>query len=331
VAVPRFYEKVYSGVKAGVESSPPMKQKIFNWSIGVGGKVSKLVMYNKPIPPLLKAQRKIADKLVFSKLQERMGGKLRFFVSGGAPLAKEIAEFFHAAGIHILEGYGLTETSPVLSCNRPDDFRFGSVGKPLDSVTIKINEDDGEILAKGPNVMQGYYNLPEETKQALDDEGWFHTGDVGEFDEDGYLKITDRLKDLIKTSGGKYVAPQHVEGLLIQNKYVEQINVIGDRRKYCTALIVPSFPILEEYAKENGIDFKDHKELVENPKIVKLLEGAVAEVNKGLPSYETIKQIRLLPEEFSQENNMLTPSMKIKRKVVNKVYGELIESMYPKD
>ena len=330
-SVPRFYEKVFSTVKAGVDSSPPARQKIFHWAVGVGEKVSKRTMMKQSVPPFLAFKYKIATKLVFSKLQERMGGRLKFFASGGAPLAKEIAEFFHAAGILILEGYGLSETTPVLTVNSPNDFRFGTVGKTLESVTVKIQDGDGEILAKGPNIMKGYYNLPEQTKEVLDDDGWFHTGDVGEFDEDGFLRITDRLKDLIKTSGGKYVAPQHIEGLLIQNKWIEQANVIGDRRKYCTALVVPSFDNLEKWAEEKGIEFKTREDLVANPEVVKLLEGVVVELNKTLPSYETIKQIRLLSEEFTQENDMLTPTLKVRRKIVNKKFADLIDSMYPKD
>ena len=331
VSVPRFYEKVFSTVKAGVEASPPARQKIFNWAIGVGGQVSKRIMYKQSIPPLLNFQKKLAHKLVFSKLEERMGGKLKFFVSGGAPLAKEIAEFFHAAGILVLEGYGLTETAPILTCNRPDEFRFGTVGKIIPSVQLKLSESDHEILAKGPNIMQGYYNLPEETKAAIDEEGWFHTGDVGEWDADGFLRITDRLKDLIKTSGGKYVAPQHIEGILIQDNFVEQACVIGDRRKYCTVLIVPSFDQLEKWAQENNIAFKDRKELIEKPEVVKLIKKALDNVNKELPSYESIKDFRILPEEFSQENNMLTPTLKVRRKIVNKTYEKLIDSMYPPD
>jgi long-chain acyl-CoA synthetase len=288
-------------------------------------------MHKQPIPPLLKTQQKIANKLVFSKLQERMGGRLKFFVSGGAPLAKEIAEFFHAAGILILEGYGLTETSPVLTCNTPENFRFGTVGKIIPSVQIKLSEPDHEILAKGPNVMLGYYNLPEETKAAIDEDGWFHTGDVGEWDADGFLKITDRLKDLIKTSGGKYVAPQHIEGMLIQDKFVEQACVIGDRRKYCTVLIVPSFDQLEKWAQDNGIKYTDRKDIISKPEVVKLIKKAMDEVNKDLASYESIKDFRILPEEFTQENNMITPTLKVRRKIVNKFYADLIDSMYPKE
>jgi len=330
-SVPRFYEKVYSTVKSGVEQSPPAKQKIFHWAVSVGEKVSKRKMYKKSIPPFLAAKYKIAEKLVFSKLQERMGGRLKFFVSGGAPLAKEIAEFFHAAGILILEGYGLTETSPVLTTNRPDDYRFGTVGKPLRSVEIRLSDGDKEILARGPNIMKGYYKLPDQTAEVLEDDGWFHTGDVGEWDPDGFLKVTDRLKDLIKTSGGKYVAPQHLEGLLIQDRFIEQVNVVGDKRKYCTALIVPNFDQLEQWAGEQGIQWKDRKELVSKQEVYDLIKKSVQNVNKNLPSYETIKDFRLLPEEFTQENNMLTPTMKVKRKVVNQVYADLIESMYPKE
>lgn len=330
-AVPRFYEKVFSSIKANVAASPPAKQKIFNWAISVGGKVSQRVQNKQSIPPLLNMQYKIASKLVFNQLKEKMGGRLKFFCSGGAPLAKEIAEFFHSAGILILEGYGLTETAPILTMNVPNDFRLGTVGKPLPSVEIKLSEPDHEILARGPNIMKGYYNLPEQTREVLEPDGWFHTGDVGEWTEDGFLRITDRLKDLIKTSGGKYVAPQHAEGLLVQNQFIEQACVIGDRRKYCTVLIVPAFEQLQKWADEKGIKYKDRKDLISKPEVIKLIGEAVEAVNKTLPSYETLKRFTLLPEEFSQENNMLTPTLKVRRKIVTKVYEKEIEAMYPPD
>jgi len=330
-AVPRLYEKVYSTIKANVAAGPPLKQKIFAWAIGVGGQVSKKLQDKQPIPPLLQAQYKVAEKLVFNQLKEKLGGKLRFFSSGGAPLAKEIAEFFHSAGILILQGYGLTETAPVLTMSTPRDFKHGSVGKPAPSVQIRLNPGDNEILAKGPNIMKGYYNKPDKTKEVIDEEGWFHTGDVGEWDNEGFLFITDRLKDLIKTSGGKYVAPQHIEGLMIQNPFVEQVCVIGDKRKYCTALIVPNFDRLAQWADDKEIKYKDNKDLISKREIIKLLGDAVKEVNKTLPSYETLKHFTLLAEEFSQENTMLTATLKVRRKNVNSYYKKEIDSMYTSD
>lgn len=330
-AVPRFYEKVYGTIKSNVASGPKAKQKIFNWAIGVGGQVSKKLQAKEPIPPVLNVQYKVAEKLVFNQIKEKMGGKLRFFSSGGAPLAQEIAEFFHSAGILILQGYGLSETSPVLTMSTPRDFKHGTVGKPIPSVQIRLNPGDNEILAKGPNIMKGYFNKPDKTKEVIDDDGWFHTGDVGEWDNDGFLRITDRLKDLIKTSGGKYVAPQHIEGLLIQNSFIEQVCVIGDRRKYCTALIVPNFERLTKWADEKGVKYSDRKDLISKKEVKKLLDDAVNDVNKSLPSYETLKQFTLLPEEFSQENAMLTATLKVRRKIVTKFYEKEINAMYTSD
>ncbi|MBU4178877.1 MAG: long-chain fatty acid--CoA ligase, partial [Actinobacteria bacterium] len=260
VSVPRLYEKVHAGVLANVESESEFKQKVFKWAVGVGGEASKLKVNHKPIPFGLKVKHKIANKLVFSKIYEKMGGRLRFFVSGGAPLAKEIAEFFNAMGILILEGYGLTETSPIITCNLPDAVRFGSVGRVIPEVEAKIAED-GEILARGPNIMKGYWNRPEETAEALEG-GWFHTGDIGHFDDDEFLHITDRKKDLIVTAGGKNVAPQNIENTLKLNKYIEQVCVLGDKRKYLSALIVPSFDELEAWAGSEGITFDEGSELL---------------------------------------------------------------------
>ncbi len=326
VSVPRLYEKVHAGVLANVESESEFKQKVFKWAVGVGGEVSKLTVNHKPIPFGLKIKHKIADKLVFSKIYEKMGGRLRFFVSGGAPLAKEIAEFFNAMGILILEGYGLTETSPILTCNLPDALRFGSVGRTIPDVEIKI-ADDGEILARGPNIMKGYWNRPEETAEALEG-GWFHTGDIGHFDDDRFLHITDRKKDLIVTAGGKNVAPQNIENTLKLNKYIEQVCVIGDKRKYLSALIVPSFDELEAWARREGLAFDECADLLTDDRVDKLYRDILAQALVEFDRHERIVKFTLLSEEMTEASGLLTPTLKVKRKVVTDRYGEHIEQMY---
>ncbi|MCJ7653202.1 MAG: long-chain fatty acid--CoA ligase [Actinobacteria bacterium] len=326
VSVPRLYEKVHAGVLANVEGEPPIKQKIFRWAVGVGSEVSKLITSHKPIPAGLKFKYNIANKLVFSKIYEKMGGRLRFFFSGGAPLAKEIAEFFHAMGITILEGYGLTETSPVLTVNRPEALRFGSVGQPIPEVEIKI-AGDGEILAKGPNVMRGYFNKPEATAEVLVD-GWFHTGDIGHMDKDNYLHITDRKKDLIVTAGGKNIAPQNIENQLKLDKYIEQVCVLGDKRKYLSALIVPNFEALEDWAKKEGIAFKDRMDLVMNEKVNKLYRERIDGQLKEFDRHEGITKFTLLPQEMTEDDGFLTPTLKVKRKEVSQAFANDIDKMY---
>ena len=326
VSVPRLYEKVHAGVLANVGSESEFKQKAFKWAVGVGGEVSKLTVNHKPIPFGLKIKHKIANKLVFSKIYEKMGGRLRFFVSGGAPLAKEIAEFFHAMGILILEGYGLTETSPVITCNLPGAVRFGTVGHPIPDVDVKI-APDGEILAKGPNIMKGYWNRPEETAEALEG-GWLHTGDIGHFDDDGFLHITDRKKDLIVTAGGKNVAPQNIENTLKLNKYIDQVCVIGDRRKYLSALIVPSFDELEAWANNEGIVFDARVALLTDDRVDKLYRDILAQALVEFDRHERVVKFTLLPEEMTEASGLLTPTLKVKRKVVTDRFGEDIDKMY---
>jgi long-chain acyl-CoA synthetase len=329
VSVPRLYEKIHAGVLANIESEPPVKQKIFHWAVTVGRKVSQLEVNHKHVPALLNVKYKIANKLVFSKIYEKMGGRLRFFFSGGAPLAQEIAEFFHAMGIVILEGFGLTETSPVLTVNRPDALRFGSVGQPLPGVEIKIAED-GEILAKGPNVMKGYWNRPEETAEALEG-GWFHTGDVGHLDEDNFLFITDRKKDLIVTAGGKNIAPQNIENTLKLDKYIEQVAVIGDKRKFISALIVPTWPELEAWAKEKGIDTSDRNALCADERVNKMMKERVDSALHDFDRHERVTKFVLLPEEMTEDSGLLTPTLKVKRKEVARVFSPEIEGMYDND
>jgi long-chain acyl-CoA synthetase len=326
-SVPRLYEKMHARVLTTVESGTALKKKLFYWGLGVGGEVSKLIIAKKEVTGSLKLRYTIADKLVFEKLRARMGDRLRFFISGGAPLAREIAEFFHAAGILILEGYGLTETTPVISANRPDAYKLGSVGQPLPNVEVKI-APDGEILVKGPSVMKGYYNRPEETREVLSEDGWFATGDIGYLDQDNFLYITDRKKDIIVTAGGKNIAPQNIENLLKLNRFIEQVCLIGDKRKYLTALIVPSFPELEDFAKENGVPADDRGRLLGHPRIQRVFQEAVDEANAQLARYESIKRFTVLPVEFSQATGELTPTLKVKRKVVGVKYKDQIDRMY---
>ncbi|MEW6444271.1 MAG: long-chain fatty acid--CoA ligase [bacterium] len=326
-SVPRLYEKMHARLLHLVESGPATRKRLFYWSLGVGHEVSQRLSARKEILPGLRLKHALADQLVFSKLRARMGGRLRFFVSGGAPLAREIAEFFHAASIPILEGYGLTETAPVISANRPDNFKLGSVGQPLPNVEVKI-APDGEILTRGPNVMRGYYNRPQETREVLSEHGWFATGDIGYLDQDHFLYITDRKKDIIVTAGGKNIAPQNLENLLKLNPFIEQVCVIGDRQKYLTALIAPNFPEVESYAANRGIAWEERARLIEHPEIAKLFQDAVDEVNAQLARYETIKKFTVIPNEFSEDTGELTPTLKVKRRVVGEKYKDLIERMY---
>jgi long-chain acyl-CoA synthetase len=326
-SVPRLFEKIYGRVMDSLEEGSPIKKKLFFWAIGVGKKVTEFKQRNKPIPAGLKLKNGIATKLVFSKLQERVGGRIRFFVSGGAPLSKEIGEFFTAAGLLILEGYGLTETSPVITVNHLDKFRFGSVGFPLQNVEVKIAED-GEILTRGPHVMKGYYKNEAATREAIGDEGWFHTGDIGHIDEDGMLVITDRKKNIIVTAGGKNIAPQYIENMLINSRYIEQAVVLGDKRKFCSALLVPNMELLKKFAEENGLTSLSNDELLTNPQVIRLIGKEIDEVSTDLASYETIKKFALIDHAFTIESGELTPTLKVKRNIVEKGYKEIIDGFY---
>jgi long-chain acyl-CoA synthetase len=326
VGVPRLFEKVYAAVMDNVLASPPLKRKIFFWATKVGREFGQKTLRGESIPKFLEFKRKIAHKLVFSKIIAKTGGRIRFFVSGAAPLSKDIAELFYAMGLIVLEGYGLTETSPVISVNTLDKIKFGSVGPPIPDVKVKI-ANDGEILARGPNIMKGYYNLEDETKEAIKD-GWFYTGDIGHLDEDGFIVITDRKKDIIVTAGGKNVAPQPIENSLKTNSYVSDVLVIGDRRKFMSALVVPNFEKLEEYAKFNDIPYKDKQDLIKDEDIVKFLEAEIDRATPNLASYEKIKKIALLDREFTIADGEITPTFKIKRNVVEKKYKDLIDALY---
>jgi len=326
-AVPRFYEKVYGKVIDNISTSSKIRQKLFWWAIEVGKKVESRKIDNLSRGPMLSTRLKVAQKLVFTKLQEKVGGRLRFFVSGGAPLSKEIAEFFKAAGIYILEGYGLTETSPVIAINPLSRCKVGTVGPKIPNIEVKI-APDGEILTRGPHIMQGYFKDEAATREVIDAEGWFHTGDIGMVDEEGYITITDRKKNILVTSGGKNVAPQPMENVLVTSKWIEQIVVIGDKRKFVSAIVVPAFMNLENWAKENNLTYTDRNELINLPAVKELYDRVIAESMEGFAQFEKVKKYILLPNEFTIESGELTPSLKVKRSVVEKRYSDLIESMY---
>jgi long-chain acyl-CoA synthetase len=326
VSVPRVFEKIYTKVMDQVLASPSLRRKIFFWALKVGKAFGALKLAGKPIPGGLVFRHKIAAKLVFSKIIAKTGGRVRFFVSGGAPLSKDIAEFFYAIGLTILEGYGLTETSPVISINTFEHIRMGTVGKVIPGVEVKL-APDGEILAKGPNIMKGYYKKEAETREVFEN-GWFKTGDIGRFDADGFLVITDRKKDLIVTSGGKNIAPQPIENMLKTSPYIGNGVVLGDRRRFISALIVPNFEKLEEYARQKAIVFSNPEDLVRNPLIVKFLESEVDRVTPLLASYEKVKKILVLARDFDIERGEITPSLKVRRANVTAGYQAEIEAMY---
>ena len=327
--VPRIFEKVYGGFMAKSRAGGPVKWKLVNWALGVGIAASREIQAGRQPSGLLGVQYKLADKLVFSKLRERFGGNLRWFISGSAPLSRELAEFFHAAGMLILEGYGLTETNSLTTINRVNKYKFGSVGAALDpELQIKIAAD-GEILTKGVTNLRCYYKNEEATKEAIDADGWFHTGDIGELDADGFLKITDRKKDLIKTSGGKYVAPQMIEGQLKVDPLISQAVVIGDQRKYVTALLALNLEVASKLISEQGeTASKDPAAVVAHAAVHKRLDERLRELNAKLGSWEQVKYFRVLPRELSEAEGELTPTLKVKRKVVAEHYKDLIDSMY---
>ncbi|MET9421277.1 AMP-binding protein [Streptomyces sp. NPDC006540] len=333
-AVPRIFEKVYNGVAAKARAGGGAKYKIFQWAAGVAREYAKVTQDNfrrtgnASAPFGLNAKHKVADALVYSKLREAFGGRLRAAVSGSAALAPDIGYFFAGAGIHILEGYGLTESSAASFVNPGEAYRTGTVGKPVPGCEVRI-ADDGEILLRGPGIMEGYHNLPEKTAEVLEPDGWFHTGDIGELSADGYLRITDRKKDLIKTSGGKYIAPAEVEGQFkAVCPFVSNILVHGADRNFCTALIALDEPTILGWAEENGLGGKSYAEVVASPQVEQLIEGYVKRLNEGLQRWQTIKKFRLLPRDLDIEHGELTPSLKLKRPVVEREYKDLIEDMY---
>jgi len=326
LSVPRLFEKIYARVLENATTGGGVKRRIFFWSRNTAESWADLALAKKPIPGGLSLKKKVSDKLVFSKLKARTGGRIRFFVSGGAPLYPEIARFFYAAGIPILEGYGITETSPVLAVNPLDAPRMGTVGPALPGVEVKIAAD-GEILARGPNVMAGYFNNPEATREAIDEDGFFHTGDIGEFDSDSYLKITDRKKDIIVTAGGKNIAPQPIENTVKANKYVLNAVMVGDTRKFPIILVVPNSDGLELWATEEGI-LANPGEFLNHPEVVTKIEAEVMGCFGELASYEIPKKVLIIENDFSIEAGELTPTLKVKRKVVEEKYKDRIEAMY---
>jgi len=329
ISVPRIYEKMHSGILAKVAGAPPVKKALFNWAMGVARQNLPYVCENKKRTGLFAFKYNLADKLIFSKLRAALGlDRLHAAVSGGAPLSVSDAEFFLGMGIRVIEGFGLTETTPVTNANLPKHIKPGTVGPAVKDTTVKISED-GEILIKGPQIMKGYYKNEAATKEAFTPDGFFRTGDIGEIDRDGYLKITGRIKDLIITSSGKNISPQNVENALLTSAFVEQLAVIGDKRKYLTALIVPSYPALESWARQNNVAFTGRKDLISKDEVRQLFETEVGQCMKDFAPIEQVKKFTLLETEWSQDTGEMTPTMKLKRKIISQKYGSEIESMYP--
>ncbi len=328
-AVPRIFEKVYNKVVTGAQEAGGNKLRIFRWAIAVGTEVSELRQNGQEPRGALAAKYRLADRLVFSKLKNTFGGRIKYFISGGAPLSREIAAFFHASDILVLEGYGLTESSAASCINRPDAYRFGTVGPPVPGVEARLAED-GEILLGGRGIMRGYYNRPEATEEALTEDGWLRTGDIGTIDDEGFVKITDRKKDIIVTAGGKNIAPQNIESLLkARCSFVSQVVMHGDKRAFCVALITINEDAVSPWAQERGLPFADYASLAALPAVHDLVWNHVQAVNSELASYETIKRIALLDHDLSQETGELTPTLKVKRRVVEQQNQALLDGFYP--
>ncbi len=332
ISVPRIYEKVYAKVRSRASSG--FKKSVFEWALRIGTVKAMAEAEHRPVPALARLMYPLAFKLVFSKLHATLGGRVEFTVSGGAPLSKEIAIFLKAAGLTVLEGYGLTETAPILTINGPDWVRFGAVGQALEDIELRIDpeegterDDEGEIVARGPNIMIGYYNKPDATAEVLEDDGWFRTGDIGYIDGDGFVFITDRKKELLKTSGGKYVAPSPIENSLKLSPLIEQACVIGNRRKFCSALLFPDLAALEAAVERSLPD--DHRQLAELPEVRSALQAAVDAANEGLGRWEQVKTFAILPRELSVDDGELTPTLKMKRRIIDEHFEELIDLMYP--
>ena len=326
-SVPRIFEKVYDKITSGAQDAGGLKLKIFNWSLATGMEASKLLQKKQSVDGLLAVKNAIANKLVFSKIQAALGGRVQWTISGAAPLNITIAEFFHACGVTILEGIGMTENTSFTNVNRYDNNKFGTVGQPGPGVEQRIAED-GEVLYRGRNVMKGYYKNPEATAAAIDSEGWLYTGDIGEIDSEGFLKITDRKKDLIITAGGKNIAPQRVEKTMRTSRYVSQVLVFGDKKKFLTAVFTLDKDQVAAWAVKHGIDYNSWQELCQSPQVRDLMQSEVQEKNKELASFETIKKIYIAPADFSIEGGELTASLKVKRKVVTEKYRDELEALY---
>jgi long-chain acyl-CoA synthetase len=333
--VPRVLEKIHDRVMEVVRAAPPARQKIFNWALGVGKQAFPYRLKGQSLPLGLRLMHAIANRLIFSKVREQLGGRIAILASGAAPLVRELAEFFHAMGLPVYEGYGLTETAPVIAINYPGHTKLGTVGPLIGGVEVKFGEENHdleggsgrEILVKGPNVSPGYYHLDEDNRVAFLD-GWFHTGDLGAMDEEGYLRITGRKKNLFKTSGGKYVSPEKLENLFQSHLYIHQIVVLGDGRKFVGALVAPVFPRLEAHARAHGITFQTREELVAHTEIRAFMQQLVDETTRWLPPHERIRQIALLPRELSMEEGEVSATLKVKRRVVEEKYRDVIEEMF---
>lgn len=332
-SVPRLFERIKNRIEKSIAAESEQKQRIFHWAIDVGIRRSRREQRRKHIGLVLRFENALAERLVFAKIRERTGGRMRLFVSGGAALAQDVGEFFSAVGLRVIEGYGLTESSPIISANPFERPKLGTVGKPLPNVEVKIAED-GEILTRGPHVMKGYFKDPEGTAEAIDPDGWLHTGDIGEFDRDGYLRITDRKKHLFVSSGGKNIAPNPIESLLAQSPLIDQIMLVGDRRPFITALIVPDLEALTTLAREQGMKVGDLKNpetleaFLDSEAVHLSIDADVKRLQRDLSAFERVRRFELLSEPFTVENGMLTPTLKVKRKEVEKRYGAMIEKMY---
>jgi long-chain acyl-CoA synthetase len=327
VGVPRIFEKIYQRIQERAAEAGWIASVLLAWSVSVGKEYARHVIAHRRVPSFLKLKHWIASKLVFSRWQWAFGGRMRLLVSGGAALPEELSYIYIGAGIPIVQGYGLTETSPVITTSRIEDNRVGTVGKAIPHVEIRIAED-GEIEVRGPNVMRGYYNKPEETRAVFTSDGWFKTGDIGALDQDGFLRITDRKKELFKTSGGKYISPQPIEQAIKASRFVNQVVLIGAERKFPAALVVPVWEQLESYCKLKGIEFKSHSELCHHPRIIDLIQRQIDGLTPNLAKYEKIKKVALLENEFTIEGGELTPTLKVKRRVIDQKYRDVIEKLY---
>jgi long-chain acyl-CoA synthetase len=331
VAVPRLYERLYARVVSTVEAGSGLRKRIFRWATGLGRQHYQNHLEGVADSFWLQAQLKVADRLVFHRIRARTGGRVRYFVSGGAPLSREIGEFFYAMGMLILEGYGLTETAPLLSLNRPDDFKFGTVGKPVAETQVRIDPETGEILARGPQIMQGYLNDPEGTAAVIDAEGWFHTGDIGELDADGRITITDRLKNIIVLANGKNVAPAPMEIALLTSKYIAQAVILGDEQPYTGALVAPDFEELGRWAAGNGLAEMPPEQLIDEPSVTKLIQGEVRSKLDGFAGFERPRRVALLPRLLTEEEGELTPSLKVKLRVVKQKWADKVAHLFEEE
>lgn len=327
VSVPRVYEKAFARIQAMVDSGSPLKKKLFTWALGVGREVARARSNRQPLSPLQSLKYQVADRLIFAKVRAKMGGRVRWTVSGGAPLSPDLCEFFHACGVTVLEGYGLTETTAAMCFNRPDDFTFGTVGRPIAGVDLKIDMD-GEILVRGTTIFREYYKNPQATREAFTKDGWFRTGDIGEIDGRGNLKITDRKKEIIVTAAGKNIAPQKIENLIKTIRFISNVMVYGDRQRYLVALLTLNEHEISSWARHRGISFSDVNELMACRNVMDLLESEMSQVNGRLASFETVKRFKVLSKDFTIEDGELTPSLKVKRRVVTQRHQGLLNEMY---